>query len=1016
MSNAITHEQVPAGFTLAYHLNLGEGTITDLAWSPDGRMLAFADSNYTIRICNAEDGQTIWELDPLLSELRITWSPDGQTLAVGCGDNSIRLLDIKTGTFQDEILNGHDDWVWNLEYSPDGTLLASSSRDKTISLWNTTSWEIQQVIEVDGLVWKPQSLAWSPSSRYLVIGKNRLLSCWDVQTGNEEWAYQHDSGSLFNIVLSPKEPHYFAIAFNTNIIIWDLNTQKQFRILESRHTNNIEFLSFSSDGRLLASQDMNHKIIIWRCDIWEIVAVLPNQNHISSRGIAFHPTESKLAILNEYGYRLSVWNVDIDFLLNAAEGSESVHYRNAKVVLVGDSGVGKSGLGTVLAGEEFQPTVSTHGRHVWSLEVSPEQSEEGIQEKREILLWDLAGQAEFRLIHQLSLDQTNVALVLFDGSSPTDPFKGVEFWNKALRQARGSENLVKYLVAARTDVSSLTVTDERMNEFASKLGFQGVFKTSALTGKGVEELLEQIKQAIDWEKIHVTVSERLVKQMKDFVVNQKKNNHILKTVQEISQQFRIIHQEACFQDRDFRTAIERVETHNLVKLLSFGDYVLLQPEILDNYASAMARSAREQPDGLGFLDESAARLGEFDFGSLERVSEEKEQVILQSVVELFITKELAIVDYNKLVFPSQFNRELPEYPNVDGLTVSYQFEGAILNAYATLVVRLYHSEAFQFDSCYKNAAIFLPFGFKSENDRCGFILEEIEEGTGKLTIFFGGNVLEPTKVLFLKYTHEHLSRKSLDSKVKRERLYRCPQCFKDVRDRDAVKSRLERGLSTILCQYCDAEIQLKDLIEETFGKNDEFMKQVREIDEKINENLDNASKEAVLKGEVMTIAGKAGQIFRPTSNDDNGIDGEIEFKNSNQEATGERIYVQLKSGDSYLKTDKRGNFNFYIEKERHIEYWLSQKYDVYLIIRDGDGKIYWMNITEYLKRWGDPKPRTIVIPRDEFTVESLRQLKQTKLAEAPKPLKPTSKKSTTQINSDETEPIQLSIFDQLNQH
>ncbi len=1013
MSNAITHEQIPPGFSLAYHLNLEEGTtIKDLAWSPDGRMLALVDSNYSIRICNAEDGQTIWKLNPLFSELRITWSPDGQTLAIGCGDNSIRLLDIKTATFQDEILTGHSDWVWNLQYSPDGTLLASNSRDKTICLWNTTTWDIQEIIEVEGWVWRPQSLAWSPDSKYLFLGYKRLLSFWNVETGDEVATFKQDSGLLSNVVLSPQKPHYLAISSDKNIIIW---ADKAQHILE-KHNEVIISLSFSADGRLLASQDIDDKIIIWRCDIWETVAVLPNQNHVSNGGIAFHPTQSKLAILNQYGTRLSVWNLDIDFLLNAAEGFESVRYRNAKVVLVGDSGVGKSGLGTVLAGEEFQPTVSTHGRHVWSLEVSAEQSKDGVEESREILLWDLAGQAEFRLIHQLSLDQTNVALVLFDGSSPTDPFKGVEFWNKALRQAKGSENLVKYLVAARTDVSSLTVTDERMNEFASKLGFQGVFKTSALTGKGVEELLEQIKQTIDWKTIHVTVSERLFKQMKDFVVNQKKNNHILKTVQEMSQQFRIIYPEARFQYTDFRAAIERVETHNLVKLLSFGDYVLLQPEILDNYASAMARSAREQPDGLGFLDESAARLGEFDFGSLERVSEEKEQIILQSVVELFITKELAILDHDKLVFPSQFNRELPEYPNVDGLTVSYQFEGAILNAYATLVVRLYHSEAFQFSSCYKNAAIFLPFGFKSENYRCGFILEEIEEGTGKLTIFFGEDVPEPTKILFLKYIHEHLSRKSLDGKVKRERLYRCPQCFKDVRDREAVKSRLERGLSIILCQYCDAEIKLKDLIEETFGKNDEFMKKVRQIDEKIDENLDNASKEAVLKGEVMTIAGKAGQIFRPTSNDDNGIDGEIEFKNSNQEATGERIYIQLKSGDSYLKIDKRGNFNFYIEKERHIEYWLSQKYDVYLIIRDGDGKIYWMNITEYLKRWGDPKPRTIVIPRDEFTVESLRQLKQKKLGEVPKPLKSASKKSTTQINTDETESIQLSIFDQLNQH
>lgn len=248
--------------------------------------------------------------------------------------------------------------------------------------------------------------------------------------------------------MSPQKPHYLAISSDKNIIIW---ADKAQHIVE-KHNEVIISLSFSADGRLLASQDIDDKIIIWRCDIWETVAVLPNQNHVSNGGIAFHPTQSKLAILNQYGTRLSVWNLDIDFLLNAAEGFESVRYRNAKVVLVGDSGVGKSGLGTVLAGEEFQPTVSTHGRHVWSLEVSAEQSKDGVEESREILLWDLAGQAEFRLIHQLSLDQTNVALVLFDGSSPTDPFKGVEFWNKALRQAKGSENLVKYLVAARTDV------------------------------------------------------------------------------------------------------------------------------------------------------------------------------------------------------------------------------------------------------------------------------------------------------------------------------------------------------------------------------------------------------------------------------------------------------------------------------------------------------------------------------------------------------------------------------------
>jgi len=539
------------------------------------------------------------------------------------------------------------------------------------------------------------------------------------------------TGLISNIAWSPDGQMLAIVSVDDTIDICDTVQGKRIWKLEGRHSGNIHSIAWSPDGTMLASGSHDTTIGIWNIKTQKFIRV---------------------------------WNIDINIRLGAALGFESVRYRNAKVVLVGDTGVGKSGLGTVLAGEEFKPTASTHGRHVWSLGAIP-YKKDGLEETREIILWDLAGQVEFRLIHQLSLDQTSVALVLFDGSSPTDPFKGVAFWNKALRQAKGSEHLVKYLVAARTDVSTLTVTDERMKAFASELGFQAAFRTSALTGEGVKELLQQIENAIDWEKLPLTVSERLFKQMKEFIVNQKQNGHVLKTVTDIMQQFRIMYPEASFNDNDCHTAIENVESHDLVKRLSFCDYVLLQSELLDNYASAMAVAAREQPDGLGFLEEQAAREGNFKFGSLERVQEDEEYVILQAVVELFITKELAILDEGKLVFPSQFNRELPEYPNVQGSTVAYEFEGALLNAYATLVVRLYHSEAFKLESLWKNAAIFLPYGLKGEKDKCGFLLKELDEGTGLITVFFGVDVPDATKILFLKYVHEHLRRKALDGKA-----------------------------------------------------------------------------------------------------------------------------------------------------------------------------------------------------------------------------------------------------------
>ncbi len=61
------------------------------------------------------------------------------------------------------------------------------------------------------------------------------------------------------------------------------------------------------------------------------------------------------------------------------------------------------------------------------------------EEIREILLWDLAGQPGYRLIHQLHLDEVTLALIVMDALSETDPFAGVHHWDRALRAAQRSQ-------------------------------------------------------------------------------------------------------------------------------------------------------------------------------------------------------------------------------------------------------------------------------------------------------------------------------------------------------------------------------------------------------------------------------------------------------------------------------------------------------------------------------------------------------------------------------------------------
>jgi hypothetical protein len=137
--------------------------------------------------------------------------------------------------------------------------------------------------------------------------------------------------------------------------------------------------------------------------------------------------------------------------------------------------------------------------------------------------------------------------------------------------------------------------------------------------------------------------------------------------------------------------------------------------------------------------------------------------------------------------------------------------------------------------------------------------------------------------------------------------------------------------------------------------------------------LDNQSRELTLLGEMYALVAQAGHIFRMTANSDWGIDGEIEFKDSTGQASGRRLYVQLKSGDSHLATRSGdGEEVFTVRNERHLEYWGQQAYPVMLVIRQSSGLIRWMDISAHLKLHGG-KSRQIVFRGETVTVDCIRK-------------------------------------------
>ena len=751
----------PPGLVLRHTLRSDAAPITRLAWSPDGRILGSLSTDQVIRLWDPESESIHRELaNPEYAPLGFGWSSDSQTLHALCKEARIVAWNVDKGEIEAILYlttRANDtDGATIVEYYPTGNANLVSEMKQVSDEAESGS---RYLFKVEGTPLSAMlkntaffGIGISPDGRFSAATSKLGIQLWDLTAemlagAREERPQSHASRDFLSSILihldytrsapddnlhvawqqvaesKPECPYYSdLLAPRDNAVrIYDTKLKRQVASLEG-HTASITAISFSSDNRLLASKSEDGTVRLWRCDSWEPVAILdePTGPDSGASGLAFHPQRSALASLGNDDTAIRIWDLDLNILLASASALPSVHYTNAKVVLVGDTGVGKSGLALVLAGQSFAPTDSTHGRRVWVLPHSEERGADGLRKgTRETILWDLAGQPGYRLIHQLHLNETAVALVVFDARSETDPFSGVYHWNRALRQAmRLQVNCVipmkKYLVAARADRGNVAASRQRIDALVHDLGFDGYFETSAKEGWNIEELASAIQTSIDWSTLPKVSSTDLFQQIKEFLIGEKEKGHLLSTVEDLYFAFLKLAEapsDSAELRTQFKTCISLVESRGLIQQLSFGNLVLLQPELLDAYASAIVNAAREELDGMGYIAEEDVRAGRFRMSSDERIEDkQQEKLLLIATIEDLLRHEIALREQAEggayLVFPSQFTRENPDLPDPEGKSVIFRFEGSVMSIYTTLAVRLSHSDVFKKKEMRKNAAAY----------------------------------------------------------------------------------------------------------------------------------------------------------------------------------------------------------------------------------------------------------------------------------------------------------------------
>ena len=242
-------------------------------------------------IINRLEGHTDWVSS-------ISFSPDEQMIASSSADNKIMLWDgqgvyIKT-------LSGHDDKIYRVTFNPyDGQTLASASADKTVKIWSSNG-ELLHTLK--GHTDQVSDVAFSPNGQIIVSSSSdKTVKIWTA-TGELKKTLKRHTLPVQSVIFSRKGDIFASCSEDKTIKIWD--TQGTLR--QSIPTNEIIYsISFSPDGQTIASVGTDKTIKLWNLK-GKLRKTFPMKHQDIILAVSFSPDGKKIASASVDG-TVNIW-------------------------------------------------------------------------------------------------------------------------------------------------------------------------------------------------------------------------------------------------------------------------------------------------------------------------------------------------------------------------------------------------------------------------------------------------------------------------------------------------------------------------------------------------------------------------------------------------------------------------------------------------------------------------------------------------------------------------------------
>jgi hypothetical protein len=241
-----------------------QARVYSVAFDRQGTRLVSASADRTAIVWDVPSGEPVHVLQGHADNVRCAvFSPDGYTIATGSWDGTLRIWEARTGQPVGVYGTGAG-WITRLAFSPDGRWVAVGGSSGRAEVWEYYSGRCIQAFP--GTHGPVLSVSFSPDGGRVATTSNAagvgLVKLWEVTTGRETLSFKVNSGLIERVTFSPDGRRLATSGWDGTVRLWDVQTAREIISLRG-HSDRVWGVNFSPRGDSLVSASADGKVLLW---------------------------------------------------------------------------------------------------------------------------------------------------------------------------------------------------------------------------------------------------------------------------------------------------------------------------------------------------------------------------------------------------------------------------------------------------------------------------------------------------------------------------------------------------------------------------------------------------------------------------------------------------------------------------------------------------------------------------------------------------------------------------------